>query len=394
MSGFLNEIELELNEILDYWTSHAVDEINGGFVGRVSEENNKIHSESKGLILNARILWTYSAAFNYTRSPTHFDLARRAFTYLIKYFYDELNKGFYWLIDKKGVIIDDKKHIYAQSFVVYGLSEYFKISGDQRALDLAIETYQMIIEKSKDNELGGFAEAFSNKWESLDDVRLSDKDVNVQKTMNTHLHIVEAFVTLYSVWKDKDLKQEIISILYLIEDKFIDESSGHLKLFFDTNWHDYTDIISYGHDVEAAWLLLQCAEIIQHEDLINRYRNYAILFIDSSIIALDGDGGLWYEMELVSGKLVKEKHWWPQAEFMIGAINAYELTNDKKYLDLCLKTWNFIKQKIKDPNGEWHWGIDSVGNIIADKYKIGFWKCPYHSTRMCLELLKRLNLKN
>jgi len=385
------EFEAELDNILSFWEYNSVDQIHGGFIGQIDENNVRNYKANKGLILNARILWTFSAAYKQTKNQTHFELSQRAYQYLITYFYDKLNKGFYWLLSPEGEVMDTKKHIYAQAFVIYGLSEYYSISDDTDALDLAIETYRLIIEKSKDLVNGGFNEAFSMDWKELSDLRLSDKDVNVQKTMNTHLHIVEAFANLYESWADEELKSEIISNLYLINDKFIDKKSGHLKLFFDNKWQDHTDAISYGHDVEAAWLLLRCAEIVADDKLIEVYKEVAIKLIDSSISAIDADGGLWYEKGINSGVLIKEKHWWPQSEFVIGSINAYQLTSDIRYLEYCQNNWTFLKNHIKDPTGEWYWGIDTDGHQMKNQDKVGFWKCPYHNVRMCLELINRIN---
>jgi len=385
------EFEAELDNILSFWEYNSVDQIHGGFIGQIDENNVRNYKANKGLILNARILWTFSAAYKQTKNQTHFELSQRAYQYLITYFYDKLNKGFYWLLSPDGKVIDGKKHIYSQTFVIYGLSEYYSISDDTDALDLAIETYRLIIEKSKDLVNGGFNEAFSMDWKELSDLRLSDKDVNVQKTMNTHLHIVEAFANLYESWADEELKSEIISNLYLINDKFIDKKSGHLKLFFDNKWQDHTDAISYGHDVEAAWLLLRCTEIVADDKLIEVYKEVAIKLIDSSISAIDADGGLWYEKGINSGVLIKEKHWWPQSEFVIGSINAYQLTSDIRYLEYCQNNWTFLKNHIKDPTGEWYWGIDTDGHQMKNQDKVGFWKCPYHNVRMCLELINRIN---
>ena len=391
MNILSEEFEAELDNILSFWEYNSVDQIHGGFIGQIDENNVRNYKANKGLILNARILWTFSAAYKQTKNQTHFELSQRAYQYLITYFYDKLNKGFYWLLSPEGEVMDTKKHIYAQAFVIYGLSEYYSISHDRNALDLAIEIYHLIVEKSKDLVNGGFNEAFSMDWKELSDLRLSDKDVNVQKTMNTHLHIVEAFANLYESWADEELKSEIISNLYLINDKFIDKKSGHLKLFFDNKWQDHTDAISYGHDVEAAWLLLRCAEIVADDKLIEVYKEVAIKLIDSSISAIDADGGLWYEKGINSGVLIKEKHWWPQSEFVIGSINAYQLTSDIRYLEYCQNNWTFLKNHIKDPTGEWYWGIDTDGHQMKNQDKVGFWKCPYHNVRMCLELINRIN---
>jgi len=205
------------------------------------------------------------------------------------------------------------------------------------------------------------------------------------------LHIVEGYANLYKVWKDETLKNDIVELLEIIETYFINKETGHLKLFFNENWVEKPDVISYGHDIEAAWLLLQCAEISGDTALIERYKKYAILLTDATFEGIDPkDGGLWYELEPKENKLMSEKHWWPQSELMIGFFNAYQLTNDEKYLDVVLKNWEFVKQYILDKkNGEWIWGVNADYSLI-EKDKVGFWKCPYHNSRVCIELIHRI----
>lgn len=237
------------------------------------------------------------------------------------------------------------------------MTEYYAISKDEKALEVAIDLYQKIQEYSYDPINKGYLEAFTREWKNIDDLRLSDKDANEKKTMNTHLHIVEGYANLYKVWKDETLRKDIIELLQVIDTHFINEETGHLRLFFDEKWKEKPDVISYGHDIEAAWLLLQCAEISEDVTLIARYKKPAIQLTDVTTEGIDEDGGLWYELDPASNELIAEKHWWPQAELMIGFFNAYELTGDKTYLDVVLKNWEFIKKYILDTeNGEWHWG--------------------------------------
>lgn len=272
------------------------------------------------------------------------------------------------------------------------MTEYYAISKEEKALEFAISLYKKIQEYSYDSIHKGYFEAFTRNWQPIEDLRLSDKDANEKKTMNTHLHIVEGYANLYKVWKDETLKKDIVELLEVIETHFINKETGHLRLFFDENWVEKPDVISYGHDIEAAWLLLQCAEISGDEALIARYKKYAIQMTDATFEGIDPiDGGLWYELEPEHNKLIAEKHWWPQAELMIGFYNTYQLTGDENYLDVVLKNWDFIKNHILDnQNGEWFWGVNEDYSLI-EKDKAGFWKCPYHNSRACIELINRIN---
>jgi len=204
------------------------------------------------------------------------------------------------------------------------------------------------------------------------------------------LHIVEAYANLYLVWQDDGLKNKIKELLYTIEQYFIDKKTNHLKLFFDENWNEKPDVISYGHDIEASWLLLWCAEAIQDKELIKTYQKYAIQIAEVTKEGIDNDGGLWYEFDPRNNSLIAEKHSWPQAELWIGMTNAYQLTGEITFLNIVEKNINFVQNHIVDKeNGEWFWGVHNDYSKIQ-KDKAGFWKCPYHNSRACLELLKRL----
>ena len=238
----------------------------------------------------------------------------------------------------------------------------------------------------------GYLEAFSREWNTLSDFRLSSKDANEKKTMNTHLHIIEGYANLYKAWPETKLKIKIEELLSLCDTYFINHQTHHLRLFFDERWNEHVDVISYGHDIEAAWLLQQCAEIIDNNNLVKIFEIHAIGLTKAAIRGLDNDAGLCYEYEIKTQQLIKEKHWWPQAEAMIGFFNAYQLTGDENYLILSINSWNFIKRYLLDKqHGEWFWGIKEDYSIMHDEDKAGFWKCPYHNSRACLEIIKRIN---
>ncbi|MFB9076867.1 AGE family epimerase/isomerase [Flavobacterium procerum] len=385
-----SELTAELDEILKYWSKHTVDEQNGGFIGQIDFEDHIIANSEKGSVLNARILWTFSASYQTTKNENHKKLAKRAFDFLADYFYDSTFGGLFWSINTDKTPKDTKNQIYALAFAIYGLSEYYVISEDKKALEIALNLYSKIQDYSYDPVNKGYLEAFTRDWKPIEDLRLSEKDANEKKTMNTHLHIIEAYANLFKVWKDKTLQNIMIELLETIEKHFINTETGHLKLFFDENWNEKPDIISYGHDIEAAWLLQQCAEISGDEILISNYKKYALQITEATKEGFDSDGGLWYEFDPQKKELTAEKHWWPQAEALIGFYNAYQLTGNEEYLEIVYKNWKFIKKYMLDKqNGEWHWGIYHDYSLIK-KDKAGFWKCPYHNSRACLELMHRI----
>ncbi|HXB44776.1 MAG TPA: AGE family epimerase/isomerase, partial [Puia sp.] len=266
-----------------------------------------------------------------------------------------------------------------------------KASRDRKTLQAAIELFKKIEQYSFDKQQKGYYEAFSRDWELVADLRLSSKDANEKKTTNTHLHIVEAYSNLFEVWEDEWLKTQIENLLEVFLKYIIDPETGHLNLFFDEQWNKKLNVISYGHDIEAAWLLLQCAEKIKSHKFIEEMKKTAITLTNALGEGLDSDGGLWYEFDKDKNHLIHEKHSWPQAEAMIGFMNAYQISQDETYLEKSFNSWQFIKHHIKDTeNGEWFWGVNQDNSIMQGRDKAGFWKCPYHNTRACLEIINRI----
>lgn len=385
------EIESELNRILNYWHQFSIDSVNGGFAGRIDQDNKVQLIEPKGSVLNARILWSFSAAYHHTQNPVHLELASRAFHYIKDYFTDPDFGGLYWSVDYQGNMLDGRKQVYAQAFGIYGMSEYYRVTRDERALELALAWYGLIEKFSHDSRRGGYIDAFARDWSFLEDKRLSAKDENATKTMNTHLHIVEAYANLYEVWPSQNLKTAIIHLLQLFDEKIINHDNHHLGLFFTDDWQMDAGIISYGHDIEAGWLLQFCAESIHDSSSTQIARRNAEAITMAAMEGLDENGGLWYEYNTKTGEKIFEKHWWPQAEALIGFCNAWQLTGNSLYKNALIKNWHFIRNYILDKlNGEWLWGVDRDGKKMAGQDKIGIWKCPYHNTRACLELLRRL----
>ena len=378
----------ELESLLSYWAHRAVDQKNGGFYGRIDAHDAVVAGSPKGAVLNARILWTFAAAYNNFRDPAYRALAERAFHYVRQFFIDPEFGGVYWSVNDEGQPLDTKKQVYALAFTIYGLAEYYRASGDETALTLAQAQYRAIEVHSFDAVRGGYLEAFARDWQPLADLRLSAKDANEKKTMNTHLHVLEAYANLYRVWPDAGLAQQIRGLLRVFDKHIIDPVTHHLRLFFDENWQSKSEIISYGHDIEAAWLLLEAAEVLDDPQLVARFQQLALPIATAAAEGLDADGGLNYELE--PGHLVREKHWWVQAEAMVGFLNAYQLGGGEHFLDKFGAVWEFTQAHILDrAGGEWFWGVDADHALMPGQDKAGLWKCPYHNGRACLEILRR-----
>jgi mannobiose 2-epimerase len=390
LPGYLTEASAELSSILDFWIRNTVDEKQGGFSGKVDNNNIADPQAPKGVVLNSRILWTFSAAYLREKKPAYLEIASRAYKYIVDHFIDRKYGGVYWSVDNKGAILNGRKQIYGLAFCMYGLTEYYKATREDIALHLAKNLFDHIEKYSFDEKQGGYLEAFTQGWKLIDDLRLSEKDDNEKKTANTHLHIIEAYVNLYTVWPDEKLLESIKHILDVFEQYIIDPRTFHLSLFMDEKWNVRSSLVSYGHDIEAAWLLLECAETTGIENYISRFKELSIKLADAATEGLDADGGLWYEYDPAKDELIKEKHSWPQAEAMVGFLNAYQLTGNEKYLHYSLNIWKFVKHHIKDNNkGEWFWGVHADYSIMQ-KEKAGFWKCPYHNSRACIELIRRI----
>ena len=391
LTGYKSEVKNELEEILNFWIQNTKDNVYGGFAGRI-DECNVVHPEAaKGSVLNSRILWAFSAAYNTTHNPDHLLMANISFRYIADHFVDKIYGGVYWTVDAKGNPLDTKKQIYALAFAIYGCSAYYEASKNEEAKTLAIDLFKTIEKYSFDSDQTGYLEAFKEDWKPIEDLRLSDKDANEKKTMNTHLHVLEAYTILFKIWPEEHLKKQIYSLIDNFTSHIIDSVTGHLILFFDEKWNSRSGIISYGHDIEAAWLLLEAAEVLNDISLINEIKEWAIKISLAAAKGLDNDGGMWYEKDLASQHFIKEKHNWVQAEAMVGFFNCWQITGDELFLQKSLSSWNYVKDKIKDKlYGEWYWGRNENGTIMEGQDKVGLWKCPYHNTRACLEVINRI----
>jgi len=378
--------ELTCN-ILPWWIKRMPDDAGGGFYGRIDGRENIIPDAPKGGILNARILWSFSAAYMKFRDSHFLEMATRAREYIFRHFFDDRFGGTYWSLAGNSTPLDTKKQIYSQAFFIYALSTYHMATGDRESLDRAIDLYRLTEKYSFDCERGGYFEAFTREWGEIDDLRLSAKDANEKKTMNTHLHILEAYTALYRVWPDKELRQQLSGLVKVFTEHIVDPDTSHLILFFDEDWNRRSSIVSYGHDIEASWLLCEAAAVLGEAEKV---KGVALRIASAAHEGLAEDGSHYYEKDDIAGHFDRDRHWWVQSEAVVGFLNAWELSGDSSWLGMASDAFEYIIGNLVDrENGEWFWSVRADGSVNRDDDKAGFWKCPYHNTRMCLEILSR-----
>lgn len=394
LENLARELETNLkNNILSWWMEHTPDHKHGGFVGQVNLHNQILKNAPKGSILNARILWTFSAAYDMYRNEKYLEHARRAYDYILEYFIDPVHGGVFWEIDFTGKALNTRNQIYALAFMIYAMAEYYIVTGEEYALDTAIGLFKLIEKHSFDPKRNGYMEAFGRDWKPIDDLRLSEKDLNASKTMNTHLHILEAYTNLYRAWKCDETKKALENIIQLFVDRFIDPQTHHLNLFFDDDWNNKSDLISYGHDIECSWLLYEAAEMLGDEEHTRTVKEISIDIARQNITGLDKDHGLFYEYFPSEERIDTDKHWWPQAEAVVGFLNAYQLSGEDLFARKALNSWGFIKKFMIDhKEGEWFLKVNKEGLPYPTDEKAGFWKCPYHNGRACMEIIKRISM--
>ena len=377
--------------ILPFWLDKMIDRENRGFYGRI-DGHGVLHPDAeKGAILNARILWTFSAAYRVLKRPEYLAAATRAKDYILEHFYDKEFGGIYWSLDCLGRPKDTKKQFYAIGFAIYGLSEYARATADREALDYAIRLFECIEQHSLDRKDNGYIEACTREWGKIEDMRLSDFDANYPKSQNTHLHIIEPYTNLFRIWKDERLEKALRNLINIFTDKILNPETHHLDLFFDNDWtRGAGHLESYGHDIECSWLMHEAALVLGDEEVLRKVEPIVKLVAKASEKGLNADGSMVHEANVDTGHVDDDLHWWVQAEAVVGFFNIYQYFGDEQALEKATHCWQYIKQNLIDnENGEWYWSRHADGTLNLEDDKAGFWKCPYHNGRMCLELIER-----
>ncbi|MCM2678704.1 AGE family epimerase/isomerase [Echinimonas agarilytica] len=385
-----DECQQEARNIADWWAENTIDHEGGGFLGELNRKNKPVHMASKSIIQNTRILWFFSEYAHFTQSERDLAVATRAYDYLMAHFDDPEYGGVIWMVNYQGKTTDTKKQTYAIGFAIYALSAYYKLTGSETAIATAKGYFELLELHARDRQNNGYVEALSQTWQPLDDVRLSLKDENYPKTMNTHLHILEAYTALHAVAPDSKTEEALGNLIEVFEHQIIDAESNHLKLFLDMDWKDHSTFWSYGHDIECSWLLYEALEALDNEKLINRLTPTVINMAQITLEQGIGEHGqVLDQIDLDSQTKHPESHWWVQAEALVGFLNAYYLTEQKRFLEVNTPIWDFIcKYHMDKEFGEWHWlsTLDQPNHPTI--YKAGGWKAPYHNGRAMLEICK------
>ena len=376
---------LEQN-ILPYWWQQMRDP-KGGFYGR-RDGYDLLHTDAeRGAVMNARLLWAFSAAYRVLHKPEYLQAADWAKQYIEAHFLDPEFGGCYWSVTADGEPLDTNKQTYAQGFMIYAFSEYARATGDKQALQHAIRLFDTIEHYAFDASHVGYIEALTRDWQPIADMRLSDKDENAVFTMNTHLHLLEPYTNLYRIWPDKQLRQRLLALIGIFTNRLYNPVTHHVDCFFDANWQSKRNIASYGHDIEAAWLMNEAASVLNEHAPFNFHLSLVTSNIaKASLEGLQPDGSLIHENKSA------EREWWVECEAVIGFIDQWQLSGDNKWLNRATQVWNYIITHLVDPiNGEFYWAVLPDGTPDRTNDKAGFWKCPYHNSRLCLELIERLH---
>lgn len=381
------EFKAELVRIADWWAAHTIDEAQGGFVGEVDENNQVVVGASKGVILNARILWFFSETAQYLDNPVYRACADRAYQYLLQFFRDSEHGGFYWELDAAGQAINTKKQVYAQAFVIYALSSYYQLTQHAEALQVALATFDLVEEKAIDREREGYLEAFTREWGLIEDLRLSDKDLNYPKSQNTHLHVLEAYTRLALVEPSERVKNALRYNILMFDKYMINRENYHLRMFLDLDWNDYSPGFTYGHDIEAAWLIAKALDVLGDAEYTAKLTPDLLKVAQTTAAEGMGEYGQVLDAyDFASNSISPDTVWWVQAESVVGFLYAYVTSKDEKFLTLATRVWKYIKRyQIDTKNGEWFWLSTLDTHASVKNYKVGFWKCPYHNGRAMIE---------
>lgn len=376
-----------LNTIIPFWKNLRDDEY-GGYYGWLDYDLKLDKKAVKGCILNSRITWFFANAYTLLKDESLLDEAKHGFQFMKDYCFDKENGGIFWSINYDGTPEDTTKHTYNQAFCIYALSSYYEASGDKEALKMAKDLFHIIEEKCTDEV--GYLEAFDKEFHLIENDKLSENGVIADKTMNTLLHVFEAYTELYRVDKDPEVKARIEWILDTIADKIYNPVLHRQEVFFDKNYNSILDLHSYGHDIETAWLMNRGIDVLD-EEAYKKKINPIIDDLTEQIYQIAFDGhSLANECE--KGVVNTHRIWWVQAEAVIGFINGYQRHTDRKdYLNAAKAEWEFIKDYMIDKRegSEWFWETDENGKPYPDRPIVELWKCPYHNGRMCMEIIRR-----
>lgn len=391
LRAYREEVARELSHnILPFYICQVLDEDQGGFYGRITNDMTVQREAPKGQVQHSRLLWTFAHAYRRLRQSDYRQMADRTFAYLLDHFWDDELGGLYWMVDFRGRPLQTTKLVYGQAFGIYGFSEYYLATGERQGLETAVSLYHLLQEHTVDAEYGGYFEACDRDWTLRHDINVDYMVEPVIKTMNTHLHLVEAYTSLLQAWPNDALRASLHRLIRLTIDCIVNSETGHLQLHFTRDWQPMNSRISHGHDIEGSWLLVEAAQVLDDPALRQEVQTVALQLARATYDeGIDQDGGLVDDGS--EAKATAGKDWWPQAEAMVGFFNAYQLTGRSRFLQASLNSWRFVQAHLIDrQHGDWFWGISSDGSL-QPREKAGPWKTPYHNGRACLEIMRRID---
>ncbi len=381
----------DLREILDFFADRSTDPA-GGFYGKVGRDLVPVYDAPRALVYVGRMLWTYAAAYRILHDEKYLKVAYHALDYIEKCFIDKEHGGAYWEVNPDGTVHDDHKYVYGQCFLIYGGAELMRACGEERGLKLAKDIYHLLEKYAEDKPNGGYFETYDRAWNRVDvSFNIPDPALG-SKALNTHLHLIESYTNLMRVWDDKDLHTKVGKLIDIMTDKLLDKEFFHYKPYMTDEWGTTKSLFSFGHDIEASWLLIEAVHAFGDESLLEKCKPIALHIADSCADGLDPEtGGMYAEYE--EGHILKDMNWWVQSEAVVGFYNAYELTDDEKYLQLMERVWAYIDNVVVDREDgiyrDWFSMADKPKDHERNLYPINGWKTPYHNGRMYMELIER-----
>jgi cellobiose epimerase len=385
-------VVMDLREnLLPFWGKYSVDHTdpNEGFYGGIENDGTGVRDAKRHIVLFTRYLWTWSAAYRVLGDNEYLELADRAYAYLSSHFIDRRHGGLFMELNADGTVSSDRKMVYGLSFAIYAFSEYYRATGNRESLHHAIDVFELLEQHALDTRHGGYLEMFSADWQYL-----AGEGVVAQgraKSMNTHLHLLEAYTNLYRVWPDERLRSQLIHLVEIFDNHILNRATYHLELFFAADWTVSGRYDSYGHDIEFSWLLVEAAHVLDDPDIIERAEETAVKVARAQFEeGMNSDGAMIYEK--AGDTFRRNISWWVQAEAVVGFLNAWEISGCMEFLEAAYGVWRYIDEKMIDRrHGGWFPDLDEHGNPRPGRRKGDAWTCPYHNARMGLEVFERLH---
>ncbi len=374
------------NCILPFWKS-MIDREFGGFYGYMDFDLKLDKKAVKGCILNSRILWFFSNVYLETGDTSVLPYARHAYEFLKTYCLDRTNGGIYWSMTYDGKVEDATKHTYNQAFAIYALASYYDASGVEEALGYAMELFHTIEDKCRLGD--GYGESYTINFIPNTNDKLSENNVIADKTMNTLLHVCEAYTELYRVCHDPEVEKRLRWATAEFYNTVYNPELHRLEVFFDADMNSIIDLHSYGHDIEATWLIDRALTVLNDKELSEKLapmimdlteKIYEVAYENHSVMA-----------EAENGVVLTTRIWWVQCEAIIGFWNAFQKSGNVWYQKAAEDIWQFVEEHLIDPrpNSEWYYDVDADGKPSSRLPILEPWKCPYHNGRMCLEIMHR-----